>query len=100
MTLFIILGRELFMTDHSLNDSDIKFLANTGDVAITVDESLFEVTIAFHVQYTILYMYNARVFYLKENASASGQISYSRFFLELFLKPRNEFLAWKTILSF
>lgn len=35
-------GRELFMTDKSLNDSDIKFLANTGDVAISVDESLFE----------------------------------------------------------
>jgi hypothetical protein len=36
-------GKELFQTDKSLNDSDIKFLANTGDVAITVDESLFEV---------------------------------------------------------
>lgn len=35
-------GKELFQTDKSLNDSDIKFLANTGDVAITVDESLFE----------------------------------------------------------
>ena len=38
-----ILGKELFQTDKSLNDSDIKFLANTGDVAISVDESLFEV---------------------------------------------------------
>eukprot|EP00088_Acartia_fossae_P021836 TRINITY_DN23207_c0_g1_i1.p1 TRINITY_DN23207_c0_g1~~TRINITY_DN23207_c0_g1_i1.p1 ORF type:complete len:243 (+),score=71.54 TRINITY_DN23207_c0_g1_i1:36-764(+) len=35
-------GKELFMTDKTLNDSDIKFLANTGDTAITVDESLFE----------------------------------------------------------
>merc|ERR1740131_665010 len=35
-------GRELFMTDTTLNDSDIKFLAETGDTAITVDESLFE----------------------------------------------------------
>jgi hypothetical protein len=35
-------GRELFLTDNSLNDSDIKFLANTGDTAVTVDESLFE----------------------------------------------------------
>lgn len=35
-------GRELFQTDKSLNDSDIKFLATTGDVAVTVDESLFE----------------------------------------------------------
>lgn len=35
-------GRELFMTDMTLNDSDMKFLAETGDVAITVDESLFD----------------------------------------------------------
>jgi len=35
-------GRELFMTDKSLNDSDIKFLETTGDTAVTVDESLFE----------------------------------------------------------
>merc|ERR1719427_2326091 len=35
-------GRELFMTDTTLNDSDVKFLAEAGDVAITVDESLFE----------------------------------------------------------
>ena len=35
-------GRELFMTDMTLNDSDVKFLAEAGDVAITVDESLFE----------------------------------------------------------
>lgn len=35
-------GRELFMTDMTLNDSDLKFLAETGDTAITVDESLFE----------------------------------------------------------
>ncbi len=39
----IISGRELFMTDKSLNDSDIKFLETTGDTAVTVDESLFEV---------------------------------------------------------
>merc|ERR1719186_1640563 len=30
-------GRELFMTDMTLNDSDVKFLAEAGDVAITVD---------------------------------------------------------------
>nr|ALS04740.1 RWD domain-containing protein 1 [Pseudodiaptomus poplesia] len=35
-------GKELFRQDKTLNDSDIKFLANTGDVAVTVDESLFE----------------------------------------------------------
>lgn len=35
-------GRELFMYDLSLNDSDLKFLAETGDTAVTVDESLFE----------------------------------------------------------
>merc|ERR1719348_960779 len=35
-------GRELFMTDRTLDDSDVKFLAETGDTAITVDESLFE----------------------------------------------------------
>ncbi|XP_023334173.1 RWD domain-containing protein 1 [Eurytemora carolleeae] len=35
-------GRELFMSDTTLNDSDIKFLAAAGDTAITVDESLFE----------------------------------------------------------
>ena len=35
-------GRELFMTDQNLIDSDIKFLADTGDQAVTVDESLFE----------------------------------------------------------
>jgi len=35
-------GKELFMTDKSLNDSDIKFLENTGDTAVTVDETLFE----------------------------------------------------------
>eukprot|EP00092_Neocalanus_flemingeri_P005984 GFUD01006445.1.p1 GENE.GFUD01006445.1~~GFUD01006445.1.p1 ORF type:complete len:241 (+),score=89.90 GFUD01006445.1:62-784(+) len=35
-------GRELFMTDMSLLDSDVKFLAEAGDVAITVDESLFD----------------------------------------------------------
>lgn len=35
-------GRELFMTDTTLNQSDVKFLAEAGDVAITVDESLFE----------------------------------------------------------
>jgi hypothetical protein len=42
-SFFSVVGKELFQTDKSLNDSDIKFLANTGDVAITVDESLFEV---------------------------------------------------------
>jgi len=31
------------MSDTTLNDSDIKFLAAAGDTAITVDESLFEV---------------------------------------------------------
>ena len=31
------------MTDTTLNDSDLKFLAAAGDTAITVDESLFEV---------------------------------------------------------
>jgi len=35
-------GRELFMTDDSLVSSDVKFLAEAGDVAVTVDESLFE----------------------------------------------------------
>jgi len=36
-------GRELFLTDTSLIDSDVKFLAETGDSdAVTVDESLFE----------------------------------------------------------
>jgi len=35
-------GKELFMTDTTLNDSDIKFLADAGDTAVTVDESLFE----------------------------------------------------------
>ena len=35
-------GRELFMTDTNLIESDIKFLAETGDQAVTVDESLFE----------------------------------------------------------
>jgi hypothetical protein len=35
-------GRELFLTDTSLVDSDVKFLAETGDTAVTVDESLFE----------------------------------------------------------
>merc|ERR1719318_1037817 len=35
-------GRELFMTDQNLIESDIKFLAETGDEAVTVDESLFE----------------------------------------------------------
>lgn len=38
-------GRELFTTDTSLNDSDIKFLASAGDPAtavVSVDESLFE----------------------------------------------------------
>jgi len=35
-------GRELFARDATLNDSDIKFLADSGDTAVTVDESLFE----------------------------------------------------------
>ena len=36
-------GRELFLTDTTLVDSDVKFLAETGDSdAVTVDESLFE----------------------------------------------------------
>jgi len=35
-------GRELFMTDTTLVNSDVKFLAEAGDVAVTVDESLFE----------------------------------------------------------
>ena len=35
-------GRGLFTMDSTLNDSDIKFLASTGDTAVTVDESLFE----------------------------------------------------------
>jgi len=35
-------GRELFLRDATLNDSDIKFLASAGDTAVTVDESLFE----------------------------------------------------------
>merc|ERR1712156_1010488 len=35
-------GRELFMTDKNLVESDIKFLAEAGDEAVTVDESLFE----------------------------------------------------------
>ena len=43
MFIFLLVGRELFMTDTTLNDSDLKFLAAAGDTAITVDESLFEV---------------------------------------------------------
>ena len=35
-------GRELFMTDKTLLESDIKFLAEAGDEAVTVDESLFQ----------------------------------------------------------
>ena len=35
-------GRELFMTDKNLLDSDIKFLKEAGDEAVTVDESLFQ----------------------------------------------------------
>lgn len=35
-------GRELFMTDTTLLESDIKFLAEAGDEAVTVDESLFQ----------------------------------------------------------
>jgi len=35
-------GKELFMQDKTLNDSDIKFLESAGDQAVTVDESLFE----------------------------------------------------------
>merc|ERR1719234_1020229 len=35
-------GKELFMTDGTLLESDIKFLAEAGDEAVTVDESLFE----------------------------------------------------------
>ena len=35
-------GRELFLTDSSLIDSDVKFLAEAGDTAVAVDESLFE----------------------------------------------------------
>merc|ERR1719187_2898092 len=35
-------GRELFMTDKNLVESDIKFLAEAGDEAVTVDESLFQ----------------------------------------------------------
>merc|ERR1712025_1422806 len=35
-------GKQMFMTDATLNQSDVKFLAETGDVAVTVDESLFE----------------------------------------------------------
>ena len=35
-------GRELFMTDRTLLESDIKFLAEAGDEAVTVDESLFQ----------------------------------------------------------
>ena len=52
----IISGRELFMTDKSLNDSDIKFLETTGDTAVTVDESLFE------VQYSQLYLLDVTLF--------------------------------------
>ena len=43
MSLIDCLGRELFMTDKTLNESDLKFLADAGDTAVTVDESLFEV---------------------------------------------------------
>ena len=43
MLLIDCLGRELFMTDKTLNESDLKFLADAGDTAVTVDESLFEV---------------------------------------------------------
>merc|ERR1712137_902880 len=35
-------GKELFMTDTTLLESDIKFLAEAGDEAVTVDESLFQ----------------------------------------------------------
>lgn len=34
-------GKELFMTDHTLDDSDVKFLEEGGEV-VEVDESLFE----------------------------------------------------------
>lgn len=34
-------GKELFMTNHTLQDSDIKFLEAAGE-SVTVDESLFE----------------------------------------------------------
>ena len=33
-------GRELFMTDTIFIQSNVKFFAEAGDVAITVDESL------------------------------------------------------------
>ncbi|KAK2149846.1 hypothetical protein LSH36_434g00053 [Paralvinella palmiformis] len=35
-------GRELFMRDHTLDDSDVKFLEEDGGTAVTVDESLFQ----------------------------------------------------------
>ena len=47
--LIISSGKELFMTDNTLNDSDIKFLESTGDTAVTVDESLFEVNDRYRV---------------------------------------------------
>ena len=34
-------GKELFMKDNTLDDSDVKFFEEEGD-AVTVDESLFE----------------------------------------------------------
>jgi len=34
-------GRELFMTDNTLNESDLSFLGE-GDAEVTVDESLFQ----------------------------------------------------------
>ena len=35
-------GRELFMTDKSLIDSDLKFLEEGGGEVVRVDESLFQ----------------------------------------------------------
>lgn len=35
-------GIELFMTDHAMDDSDVRFLAEEGGEVVEVDESLFQ----------------------------------------------------------
>ncbi|XP_074640035.1 RWD domain-containing protein 1-like [Tubulanus polymorphus] len=35
-------GRQLFMQDHTLDDSDVKFLQESGGAVVEVDESLFQ----------------------------------------------------------
>lgn len=44
MTNQKLTGRELFMRDTALNDSDLKFLADSGDTvaSVKIDEALFQ----------------------------------------------------------